>query len=170
MAKTKEAVYQEQMTELGIWDPIFAPELKMLARLERELTRAQKEWSSRAVDGRAPSFTDEIYPVIQKLRSEILQHREALGLTPKALAKLKGKKDGDAVSDKELITSKLDRIAARVSEYDAGADWWKNDEAGAPVPGLMPDPFNGISAASSAAALSDLMDDELRKAVHDDMG
>ena len=87
---TREEKYIEQLTELGIYDPAFDPEIKTLARLERELTRAQKEWSKTAEDGGAPSFTEPVYQTIQKLRTEILTHREALGLTPKALHRLKG--------------------------------------------------------------------------------
>lgn len=87
---TKEQIYTKQLKAIGIYDPAFDPEIKTLARLERELTRAQKEWSATAEDGKAPSFTEDIYPIIQKLRAEILAHREALGLTPKSLRKLKG--------------------------------------------------------------------------------
>lgn len=87
---TREEKYKLQMLELGIYEEIFDPEIKTLSQLERELTRAQKAWSATAKKGEKPSFTDPIYQVIQKLRAEILQHREALGLTPKALRKLKG--------------------------------------------------------------------------------
>lgn len=113
---TKEQVYRKQLQELGIYEEAFEPEIRMLARLERELTRAQKEWSTTAEDGKAPSFTADIYPTIQKLRAEILQHREALGLTPKALRKLRGPAP-EGPGSKELITDALDRIAERVSGY-----------------------------------------------------
>ena len=115
---TKEQIYREQMQALGIYDPIFEPELKTLARLERELTRAQKAWSATAVpEGSAPSFTDPHYAVIQKLRAEILQHRESLGMTPKSLRKIAGSAGPEAPEQKDLITSKLDAIAARVAAY-----------------------------------------------------
>ena len=118
---TKEQIYTSQMIELGIYEKAFDPEIRMLARLERELTRAQKEWSRTAIGGGAPSFTEPIYPTIQRLRQEILQHREALGLTPKALRKLRGQ-PAEGPSQQEQITAKLDLIAQRVSEYDAAAD------------------------------------------------
>lgn len=161
MARTKEQVYKEQMTELGIYHEIFDPEIKTLARLERELTRAQKEWSATAVNGGAPSFTEAIYPTIQRLRAEILQHRESLGLTPKALAKLTKGNGTDGPTSKELITSKLDQIAARVSAYDSGDFFQSFDDA---------DAFAGIPAADEARRGSDQMDEELLKAVHEDMG
>lgn len=88
---TREEKYKQQMLELGIYEEAFDPEIKTLARLERELTRAQKEWSETAdPPGSKPSFTEPVYLILMKLRAEILQHREALGLTPKALRKLKG--------------------------------------------------------------------------------
>jgi len=87
---TREQTYVKQLKALEIYDEAFDPEIKTLARLERELTRAQKEWSASAKKGEKPSFTSELYPIIQKLRAEILQHREALGLTPKSLRRLKG--------------------------------------------------------------------------------
>ena len=87
---TREQTYTAQLQELGIYDPAFAPEIKTLAQLERRLTRAQKEWSATAPPGGKPSFLDPHYQVIVQLEDKILAHREALGLTPKALRRLKG--------------------------------------------------------------------------------
>ena len=150
---TKDQVYRDQMKALGIYEEIFEPEIRTLCRIEREYTRAQKAWSATAPPGGKPSFLNEHYPVIQKLRAEILQHREALGLTPKALRKLTGVAGADAPEQKDLIASKLDQIAARVASYDNAADL-----------------FSGISTAEDAAAISAEMDEELRQAVHEDMG
>ena len=150
---TKEQIYREQMRALGIYEEIFEPEIRTLCRIEREYTRAQKAWSATAPPGGKPSFLNEHYPVIQKLRAEILQHREALGLTPKALRKLTGVAGADAPEQKDLIASKLDQIAARVASYDNAAD-----------------PFSRIPAAEEAAAISEEMDEDLRQAVHEDMG
>ena len=167
---TKEQVYQKQMEELGIWQEIFLPELRTLCRCERELTRAEKAWSQTAPPGGKPSFLDEHWPVIQKLRAEILQHREALGLTPKALRKLTGAGGSEGSDPAGLISSKLDQIAARVAGYDealSSVEDWKPVLAN-----LQPkaNPFSGIPAAEDAARISDLMDEELRRAVHEDMG
>lgn len=181
-AVTKEQVYQQQMEELGIWREIFLPELRTLCRCERELTRAEKAWSNTAPPGGKPSFLDDHYPVIEKLRNEILQHRQALGLTPQSFRKLTGvNAGGDTPEQKDLISSKLDQIAARVAGYDAqevNPDWWKNDEAGQPVftlPGaqeiqITQDAYETLPEAQEAARISDLMDEELRRAVHEDMG
>lgn len=90
MGQTREQVYREQLKALGIYDPAFEPEIKTLAQIEREITRAQKAWSATAAPGGKPSFLNPHFEVIQKLRAELLKHRESLGLTPKALQKLKG--------------------------------------------------------------------------------
>lgn len=117
---TKEQIYREQMQALGIYDPIFEPELKMLVRLERELTRAQKAWSATAVPaGSAPSFMDPHYTVIQKLRAEIRQHRETLGRMAMSLWKISRSAGAEAPAQKDLITAKLDAIAAKVAGYAA---------------------------------------------------
>lgn len=120
---TKEEKYREQMQALGIYDPIFEPELQTLARLERELTRAQKAWSETAVPkGSRPSFTDPHYPIIQRLRAEILQHRESLGFTPKSLRKIAGSAGPESPEQKDLITRKLDEIAEKVAGYESDAE------------------------------------------------
>lgn len=168
--RTKEQIYREQMQALGIYEEIFEPEIKTLARVEREYTRAEKAWSATAAPGGKPSFLDPHYAIIQRLRAEILQHREALGLTPKALRKLTGAAGVEAPEQKDLITAKLDRIAERVAGYDlapggdvSSAGVWIHGEDGMERfgsidPKLLADPFAGIPEADEAAAISDIMD------------
>ena len=87
---TREQKYVEQLKALEIYDPAFDPEISTLCQLERELTRAKKEWSASAKDDEKPSVTSPIYVQIQKIRAEIATHRDALGLTPKGLHRIKG--------------------------------------------------------------------------------
>lgn len=87
---TREQIYTEQLKQLDVYDPAFDPEIKTLAQLERRLARVQKAWAATAPDGGKPSFLDPHYPLIIQLEDKILTHREALGLTPKALRRLKG--------------------------------------------------------------------------------
>ena len=150
--RTKEQIYREQMQALGIYEEIFEPEIKTLARVEREYTRAEKAWSDTAAPGGKPSFLDPHYAIIQRLRAEILQRREALGLTPKALRKLAGAAGSDAPQAQDLIASKLDRIAEAMAQYDAG------------------DPFAALPDAQAAAEIADRLDEELAAAVAEDMG
>ena len=113
---TKEQVYTEQLKALGIYEPVFAPEISTLAQLERELTRAKKAWSATAPLGGKPSVLDPHYQVISSLRREILAHRETLGLTPKALRRLRGQAGGEGAAQ-DLIGEKLTAIAERVGAY-----------------------------------------------------
>ena len=100
---TREDKYKSQLQALGIYDPAFDPEISTLAKLERRKTRAEKAWSATAPKGGKPSFLDPHYAVIVQLEDKILAHREALGLTPKALRRLKGVYDtfrkGEQIKD-----------------------------------------------------------------------
>lgn len=121
---TREQVYTEQLEALGIYEPAFAPEISTLAQLERELTRAKKAWAATAPPGGKPSVLDPHYSVIAGLRREILVHRETLGLTPKALRRLRGQTAaGPSQQDKmnELLNGIAERVAAYgVSDPDTG--------------------------------------------------
>lgn len=117
---TREAIYKAQLLELGLYEPAFDPEIKTLATMERELTRAKKAWAATASEGGKPSMLDPHYAIINALRKEILQHREALGLTPKALRKLRGAPPAGP-EQKDLIADRLDAIVQRVSAYDPPA-------------------------------------------------
>lgn len=86
---SKETEYRAQLEALGIWDEAFAPALHQLCILERELSRAMKQWKATAKPGEAPSVLDDHYETIQKLRRDILANRDSLGLTPKSYLKLK---------------------------------------------------------------------------------
>lgn len=163
---TKEQIYTQQMKDLGIYEEIFDPEIRTLCRIERELTRAQKAWAATAPPGGKPSFLDDHFPIIQKLRAEILQHREALGLTPKALRKLTGAVSNDAPMQKDLIAAKLDQIAASVAGYDA-AEIQITQDAYETLPEDMEDI---VEQAFEVAAEFDAIDEELRQAVAEDMG
>ena len=81
---TREQKYREQLKELGVYREAFEPEIHMLAMMEREIQRMDKAW--RAEGSPAGSKT---YAAITSLRRDILAHRDALGLTPKGLRRLR---------------------------------------------------------------------------------
>ena len=164
---TKEQKYKQQMQALGIYEEIFDPEISTLAQLERELTRAKKEWSRKAEKGAAPSVLEEVYFVIQKMRGEILQHRDALGLTPKGLHRLRGIQAADGPDQKDMIAQKLDRIADSV----AGAGTVDDSAIKAMLD--TRDAFADLPGFQEAQEISDQMDAEdydLKQAVAEDMG
>lgn len=97
---TREQKYIDQMKQLGIYQEIFDPEIRALADLERDLQRLTKRWKEDgcptvARGGRGPVTSDKTLDAIMALRKEILAHRDALGLTPKGLNRLKVKPAGD---------------------------------------------------------------------------
>ena len=86
---TKEQQYKQQLIDLGVYSPAFDAEIHTLCILERELSRTMKAWKATAPPGGAPLSTDPLYDVIAKQRRDILTHRDALGLTPKGLQRLR---------------------------------------------------------------------------------
>lgn len=112
---TREEKYRQQLKALGTYDEAFEPAIHTLAQVDRDLTRAKKEWAATVPRGCKPSMMDPHYALIRDLRREQLAHQEALGLTPKSLRKLRGAPEPPVQQD--LITSKLSEIAARCASY-----------------------------------------------------
>lgn len=118
----REEKYIEQLKALGIWDEAFRPEVSELAQLEREKTRVKKAWSATVPKGCSPSFTDPLYTVLANLRREILVHREALGLTPKSLRRLRGAAAAETTGEQDLLSQKLDELARRTAAYSGAIE------------------------------------------------
>ena len=85
---TKEQKYTDALQQLGVYNPAFDPVIHQLCKLEREEGRADKAWRATAAEGKAPLATDPAYDALQRIRRDILQHWDALGLTPKAFKRL----------------------------------------------------------------------------------
>lgn len=81
---TREQKYIMQMRQIGIYQEAFDPAIHTLAMMEREHQRTLKLW--KAGGGKTDN---ELYAVVVQQRRDILAHRDALGLTPKALRRLK---------------------------------------------------------------------------------
>ena len=86
---SKEQVYKQQLSDLGVYDPAFDPAIHVLCIQERELSRAMKAWKATVGKDEAPSIADPLYQEISKLRRDILARQDALGLTPKGLQRLR---------------------------------------------------------------------------------
>ena len=86
----KEKEYAELLTALGVYSPAFNGTIHQMCILERELHRTRAAWKQTVPKGKTPSTSHELYEVILKQQRELLAYRDALGLTPKALRKLKG--------------------------------------------------------------------------------
>ena len=112
---TREQIYRQQLKTLGIYDPAFEPLITDLAQMDRRWTRARKEWAATAPPGGKPSFLDPTYTALTQIERDRRALREDLGLTPKALRKLRGAPDAPVQQD--LIATRLQAIADRVGAY-----------------------------------------------------
>ena len=117
----KEAEYKKQLQELGIYEPAFDAAIKELAQLEREKSRVQKAWKATAKKDAAPSVLDPHYAIIVQIRRDIMAMRDVLGLTPKALRRLRNRGSGGPAGSAEAngsISERLDAIWDQVSGYE----------------------------------------------------
>lgn len=104
---TREEKYEGQLKELGIWDEAFAPELKKLGMMERELQRFEKRWRE---EGSNPE--SKLWGAIVTQRRDILARKESMGLTPKAMSRIKGNKWTEQMNKKEPIS--IDQFRAKL--------------------------------------------------------
>ena len=103
---TREQKYRDQMIALGIYQDVFEPEIHTLCIMERDLQRITKRWKEEGYqtverNGRGPATTDKNFDAIMTLRRQILSVKDALGLTPRALARLKGRPAAPEEKDEE---------------------------------------------------------------------
>lgn len=116
---SREEDYIAQLKALDVWEPAFAPAIHDLCVTEREYGRAMKAWREAARDaGTQAQASDELYTVVSKLRASIQGQREALGLTPRGLQKLRGKPKGEGGVAGEAMSRKLDAIWEKLQAYE----------------------------------------------------
>ena len=116
---SREDDYTAQLQALEVYEPAFAPAIHDLCVTEREYSRAMKAWREAAKDaGTQAQASDELYGVVSKLRASIQSQREALGLTPRGLQKLRGKPKGDGGVAGEAMSRKLDAIWEKLQAYE----------------------------------------------------
>lgn len=108
----KEKEYIVQLQQLGVYDPAFRPLVHELCIQERELSRLRKALSKDKKEAEEkganpPALDSAIYTSIRQLQTSTLAYRDALGLTPKALRKLKS----DAFSKPAPNTAQETRLS-----------------------------------------------------------
>lgn len=126
--KTMEKKYAEQLQQLGVYRTAFEPEIKLLCQMERELRRIDKAWRAaceqeNGKDAKGNVILDYCHPLrakTEKLRADILTHRDSLGLTPKGFKRLRPEnKDTDAAAgDVHPFGELLAEIAAQCRQYE----------------------------------------------------
>lgn len=113
----REAMIRADMESVGTYNVIFEPSIRQLAKLERELSKAEKAW--RAAGGQmvaqqvnktgAPyTAKDPHYAVVDQLRGSVQALRNQLGLTPTGLKRVKQKADSLADGQKSPVETLLD--------------------------------------------------------------
>lgn len=109
MAK-KEDVYVQQLKSMGIWEEAFSGAVHDLAVLERERSRTRKDWKAAKDD---EEYAAALYDVLLRQQKEIDALRESLGLTPKALRRIRGEFDAAPAKDETRSATVLDLVRAR---------------------------------------------------------
>lgn len=89
-AESKEHKYKTALESLGIYHPAMDPMIHDLAVLERECSRTRAAWKRTAPAGSSPSPLDPHYALIRQQQRDILAMRNALGLTPMGLRRIRG--------------------------------------------------------------------------------
>ncbi len=114
--------YIAQLKELDIYQPAFLPAINDLVTTEHEYSRAMKAWREDAKRRGAPALTsDPAYEEVQRLRKDISAQRDALGLTPRGLQKIRGRGSAEGVAG-EGLSRKLDALLARCEAYEGGTN------------------------------------------------
>ena len=111
---TREEKYTRQLKAMGVWQEAFAPEIHTLAMMERELQRMIKTWKAQGSPvtdetANGTPTSSKLFDAITGMRRDILAHRDALGLTPKGLHRLRPKAEYESGGGKGQI-SVLDQI------------------------------------------------------------
>ena len=98
----REAMIRADMESVGTYNAIFEPTIKQLAKLERELSKAEKTWRAAGgqmvaelVNKTGGKYTakDPNYAVVDTLRKDIQALRNQLGLTPTSLKRAQAKNE-----------------------------------------------------------------------------
>lgn len=111
---TLEQKYTEQLQELGVYRRAFDPEIKTLCQLEREYRRLDRAWRE------DPDWTSKLCESRSRLRREILDHRDSLGLTPKGFKRLRpeNKDTDEAAGEVHPFGRLLAEIEAKCRQYE----------------------------------------------------
>lgn len=113
----REAMIRADMESVGTYNAIFEPTIRQLAKLERELAKAEKAWRASGgqmvaelVNKTGGSYTakEPHYAVVDQLRRDIQALRGQLGLTPSSLKRVKQKAESLSDGQKSPIEALLD--------------------------------------------------------------
>lgn len=96
----REAMIKADMEAVGVYSPVFDKAIHELAKAERALSRAEKDWKANGgkmvaqlVNKTGGSYTakDPHFAVVEQMRKDITAMRNQLGLTPAGLSRTRAK-------------------------------------------------------------------------------
>ena len=124
----REAMIKADMESAGIYAPMFDKAIHDLAKAERALSRAEKEWKKSGgkmvaelvnKTGAAYTAKDPNWSVVEQMRREVTSLRNQLGLTPTGLARAKATVRDLAGSGPGFIETLLETAAAYAQDHAA---------------------------------------------------
>ena len=122
----REAMIRADMESVGTYSPIFDKSIKQLAKLERELAKAEKTWRAAGgqmvaelVNKTGGKYTakDPNYAIVDQLRHDVTSLRNQLGLTPTGLKRAKQKTAAHAVTGDSPLETLLSAAHAYAQEH-----------------------------------------------------
>ena len=120
----REDKIREAMRSAGIYNEIFEDSISTLAKAERQLSRAEKEWRkaggkmvTEQVNKAGAAYTakDPFWAVVEAQRRDVQTMREKLGLTPSGLKKVQAR-TGEADPARR---SKVEQLLDAAHDYAA---------------------------------------------------
>ena len=125
---------RDAMRAVDTYNEIYEPTIKTLAKTERQLSRAEKEWRKQGGQmvarmtnkaGAEYMAKDPYWSTVEKLRADALALRTQLGLTPAGLKKARSAVEANASSGspiEALLDTAKETAIAKAADYQAEVD------------------------------------------------
>ena len=125
---------RKDMELVGTYNEIFEPTIKHLAKTERELSRAEKEWKKQGgqrictmVNKTGAEYTAKspYWTAVEDLRATVQSLRNQLGLTPTGLNKARSKLQPTAAGNskiEQLLAAAHDHAVEQGAQYQRDVD------------------------------------------------
>lgn len=131
----REDMIRADMTTVGIYNEIFEPTIKQLAKTERELSKAEKTWRANGgqmvtelINKTGMIYTAKCpyYSAVEQLRKNVTALRNQLGLTPGGLknARLKTTAASMESPTEKLLELAHEYAVVKASEFQETVDTW----------------------------------------------
>ena len=130
----REDMIRKDMELVGTYNEIFEPTIKQLAKTERELSRAEKEWKKQGgqrictmVNKTGAEYTAKspYWTAVEDLRATVQSLRNQLGLTPTGLNKARSKLQPAAAGNskiEQLLAAAHDHAVQQGAQYQRDVD------------------------------------------------